>query len=853
MLRNFRSFLLNAPVLTGALLSLFSSRLPAQTQPFAAHLDTTPSGTFMVFPSRPFYSYLVQRSSDLTTWEDMDDGRFYGTGQDLRYLVTDAVKLPPTPPPGTPPGQPWTPPALPQETATFFVHTFSDPAHQDQSVLAALGGGYFEVLAPFGWPLHAVLANGTFTESDRIVTVSLQFMGTTAWPAAATCLTPDTLTAAQKRRYDAVANHYPQLLGGLLSTDQYSLPGDPPPTANSKFFRVVETESDVDGDGVSDLIEVADGTYRWVADTDGDGIKDGDEKALGLDPHANDAWKALDINGDGTVDDLERQLDPTPDEPVLISVETGYRIPCGTSQPVPIHYLHRGNEVRAAQRRNAHEYWSAWHGLGPLPGSGDGTGEENTGSLLRVMFPPNWSQSVTVPVFEHRSTDCSGASGPAPSEEPEAIFVFNHASGKNLSQKEYFSPSTSGDPAFWLAQAKPPMLEIWNGMAAADPVKEPVGVGAFTVANLNDTDADGTVDKDDDNVSVTPQVPNAPGVNEVDLMQLKIRGLPTGQMKLEITGGAIRVWQKSTKETEVALTANGPAKSLLIPASELPKTVWLEATQASSAVRDISLALSHIDSAGHVTSGLAQAKATAVWAVKGTLKFSGNQLWPDCGEPLKPEFLEHIQHFGKEMLESDGVFMPGRQDFMGAEFTVFPTGIETETAVKFDLTRQVSELRYMSRTSDPDHYHLSTYMGWKLKDGKPDQQIAFLGDSPNDDSQSDGDKKPDDEDATPANKHIYQVDTPGVPSGPWPPASTPPAKCIQQFNALEYVTVRFDGIRPSGKSLDASRCSPKVAWHSFFHVEVDTVQGKYVWKDLDANNNDRTSFGEGNKLFWKKD
>lgn len=49
----------------------------------------------MVFPSRPFYSYLVQRSSDLMTWEDMNDGRFYGSGQDLRYLVTDAVKLPP--------------------------------------------------------------------------------------------------------------------------------------------------------------------------------------------------------------------------------------------------------------------------------------------------------------------------------------------------------------------------------------------------------------------------------------------------------------------------------------------------------------------------------------------------------------------------------------------------------------------------------------------------------------------------------------------------------------------------------------------------------------------------------------
>ncbi len=82
---------------------------------------------------------------------------------------------------------------------------------------------------------------------------------------------------------------------------------------------------------------------------------------------------------------------------------------------------------------------------------------------------------------------------------------------------------------------------------------------------------------------------------------------------------------------------------------------------------------------------------------------------------------------------------------------------------------------------------------------------------------------PEEEDATPENQHIYQVDTPGVPSGPWPPASSQMAKLIQQFNAFDYITVRFDGTRPSGKTLDASRCSQKVPWHSFFHVRLELL------------------------------
>jgi hypothetical protein len=107
-------------------------------------------------------------------------------------------------------------------------------------------------------------------------------------------------------------------------------------------------------------------------------------------------------------------------------------------------------------------------------------------------------------------------------------------------------------------------LKIWNGQNAANPVPDPdkFSLGAFTTANLNDTDGDGIIDKDD------PDVPR-----EVDLMQLYIGGYKglKGRVKLTIKSGSVKLWEDREKKTEIPLQ-NGAAY-FPIPATGMNETL----------------------------------------------------------------------------------------------------------------------------------------------------------------------------------------------------------------------------------------------------------------------------------------
>ena len=94
-------------------------------------------------------------------------------------------------------------------------------------------------------------------------------------------------------------------------------------------------------------------------------------------------------------------------------------------------------------------------------------------------------------------------------------------------------------------------LKIYNGQNAINPVadEKEETVGAFTVANLNDTDGDGVIDNVDNDVTAT-----ARGRNEVDLMKI-IFNKPEpkdlkGKLRIRIVSGNVKIWEYFFKGKE---------------------------------------------------------------------------------------------------------------------------------------------------------------------------------------------------------------------------------------------------------------------------------------------------------------
>ncbi|KPJ55971.1 MAG: hypothetical protein AMS16_03280 [Planctomycetes bacterium DG_58] len=162
------------------------------------------------------------------------------------------------------------------------------------------------------------------------------------------------------------------------------------------------------------------------------------------------------------------------------------------------------------------------------------------------------------------------------------------------------------DEQSWSEKLVAPMimkmpLDIYHGNDGATAVSETLEEleGAFGIANLNDTDSDTTVDKDDDDV---------PG--EKDLVKLVI-GAPTpadGEVTvtLSITGDgtAVEVWKNATK-------SDGKETNRTFSSGVLPKTLYLEGKSVSESVRAITVTASFPKGSFTVKD---KAKATYCWA-----------------------------------------------------------------------------------------------------------------------------------------------------------------------------------------------------------------------------------------------
>ncbi len=445
-------------------------------------------------------------------------------------------------------------------------------------------------------------------------------------------------------------------------------------------------------------------------------------------------------------------------------------------------------------------------------------------------------------------------------------------------------------------QPPPPSinLEIFNGqfvpgmLAVADDKEE--SVGAFTVANSNDTDGDGKADNADANGVLAGPT----GRNEVDLMKLVLhKPIPDngGNVTLTVVAGSVVLWNKETHETKLAMNGN----SITFRTDELDKEVWVELTAASKTLRDVTLKLTY-------QTGSYTVRATGIWAKQtgfrninnpttltgaaGNSNPSNRQIvvadragfaagdhivihsitrdatgiWPRAGFDIAAEngkTLTLNRPLGRAWAKGDEVRMgmsaeignldmissfvegggklgaahvlPVTNNAMEMQFTVGPPGIGAEPGIVFDISRQRATFMWERNAK-----------AWIVASRNNSDGTVFSpcdfpsqDENPNDDSWNKGQR---DEDNIPTNNHIYSRDMPNVVEN-----YAFVDEAIVRHNMFEFVRVRLDGVAFTNKNgqVEGSRCSPKTPWHSRLHVISDPM------------NTEPDGFG-GTRDLWKR-
>ena len=349
-----------------------------------------------------------------------------------------------------------------------------------------------------------------------------------------------------------------------------------------------------------------------------------------------------------------------------------------------------------------------------------------------------------------------------------------------------------------------------NGAIVPDHLEETEG--AFTVANLNDTNSDGIPDVNQNSV-----------MGEKDLMKLVVRfgnTGPGGTAILKAIKGAnlIRIWEKDDKSgNQISLPYKFP-----VPASQkIPYRVlgWIEGIQPSNQLQDIVLELEYQGKRDRVA-------ATLIWAERTNFRNSGNSLSPDAdGEEINRTFQEDMGSTLGLTIQPPPV---GVQNAMEMEFTIYPSGLRSlvdKSRIVFDITRQKggaywSKIRYKSdnttRWLEVERYVL-----------------------PNNDEEPNDDSHQYDEDNIPTNDHIYSIDGVGPRTDTAPEDSERVIEeVVSRFNFYEFVRVKFkSNFKNMNGLIEGSRCSLKIKWRSRIRVERDS-SGKFKRKNVDSYDNE---------------
>jgi hypothetical protein len=363
-------------------------------------------------------------------------------------------------------------------------------------------------------------------------------------------------------------------------------------------------------------------------------------------------------------------------------------------------------------------------------------------------------------------------------------------------------PGTPVDEDLVVFTAIPPAFEILtihHGQGGRPvPDIDEYDIGAFTVANINDTDGDGFTDAWDGVVQAyTDTQGKQRGIDEVDLMRLIVKRPPGYVADTHVTIVAdpsqVRFWGSETKGGDPYELDPFGTLTLSFETGQTFRELWVEAIAVSTAVRDITITAQYGTSHDTV-------RATAVWAAKVAHNSDTTNNIDELNavlamEPWKnmpdgssiPQLLRAIyKGFGIRPLSE----VYGVANVIIQAWQPLPEGILDEPGAKFDITRRADDMRFDRITVDFVQFH--------------EVVMPDMLDMVNDDG------KTTDEDG-PYGGLLFVFDTPGRAGV----ATEPVTSRADRHNFEEFIRVKVGGgQKPAGNGLVGSRASTKFYWHS---------------------------------------
>jgi len=364
-------------------------------------------------------------------------------------------------------------------------------------------------------------------------------------------------------------------------------------------------------------------------------------------------------------------------------------------------------------------------------------------------------------------------------------------------------------------------LTISNGQDGdAVPEASEETVGAFTVANLNDTDGDGV----QDDVDTDGVIGTANGRDEVDLMQLivaKPHADMQGPLVLTVSDG-VALWEESTKVTPIPLDDFGMVDFYPSDFAGGDITLWVELPLPSTSVRDIQIEADYHGIKDKV-------KATGVWATLTAVEHETRDAsdlltdpaWAEMPSPPRPLIESYAGGTGLRPIG------PHVVNAIAMRFTVQPTGIQDVDVVHFDVTRRINR----------SFWYLDEN-GQVVNPPEPPARKPFppKNEEANDDPP--GSPEPDESEAPNSDGHMFVGDSPGRVT-----VEADYAMFVYRFSAQELVRVGFGSVVPEGNGVHGSRSSANYEWHVRHRLE--NVNGVWQRTTGDAQETDENDIGPG--------